>query len=128
MENRSLVEDAIFKVPFNEDIPYYPDIKIEETGMHGFSYLSLTTYLRKKKGGKWYVWGFANTFIIPKDDSNLKLEILNKFHKRIYCASVSDKVHKIMLESESLAFVLDVLQKSEKKRLINIYGKKKTNS
>lgn len=76
MENRSLVEDAIFKVPFNEDIPYYPEIKIEETGMHGFSYLSLTTYLRKKKGGKWYVWGFANTFTIPKDDSNLKLEIL----------------------------------------------------
>jgi hypothetical protein len=101
---------------------FYPKVEMKDFAVvvHGKKYTSLTlsTTLRKKHNGKWYLWEFFKKHHLPFNDEASKIQALNRFHSEVYFTVVCGKVSVNSVDHQGQkVFKEDTSQISESDRI-----------
>jgi hypothetical protein len=113
MENKNIIVGNDGHPVVTDNLPIYPKI----VSYRAKNTLKLTTILRKKHRGKYYLWNFHRSAYVPEGQNDLSAAI-SSFNRDIYMCMLYGKVDtKATYQDGEKVFKLDKNQMDEKLRM-----------
>ena len=112
-KNKMVIHTGDGKAVTTDHLPIYPMIIVKRNE----NTLSMTTILRKKHRGKWYLWNFQRNAYVPKERMDFSAAV-SSFNRDIYMCMLYGKVDtKAVYQDGEKVFKLDENQMDEKLRM-----------